>query len=756
MRTGTQSYINGTKTGNKSFWSQTVYNGDSACSGNFSVFIVDDGVNSLPCPDADGGVRGVRPVIEVGKAKVKQSVATDITSTLMNANYIRYNSIQGYGGLQGFTKTNDLLVFYLPSLESSGYGLIYPFEGPSYMNVISGGVVQGAFRHGNDMTYNSDSGKGYIVDSGSVWILNGNSFQPEDTKSVESISGIGYDHVDRKMFAHTVYGLSELNADWTIKNTISVANNNTSQGMEYHNGYVYMTSVFYNNPCPNYYTFGCNREWGHYSGAIDVYNAKINRDGTPSVNFGKRVKQFFVDGNITGKIELESISFDSNEVWLGYSTKDMEVNPTNDFMRFYHFSDDLVEIPLETEVSYVGLSDRTIVSISSRDQLMGAEGWTLSYDQHEMTKEFRAQDISDVVTVCDYYNNCSDVEYSYHNDAYERTFVLSFDNNNGTGTIDPVSCTTTESSCSVTIPGATPTRNGYHFLGWAENSTDTAATIHAGDSVTLTANKTIYAIWAPVYTLSFDTNGGTGTVETQSCHPSTTNGNCSVTIPNVVLTRDDYTFLGWSEDDSVTEATNYPGQTVSISSDKTFYAIWKENETPGPDDPSGTGEINWIQDQNHQKESGRNLILRIDYPVEKFVSLLVDDAIVNTDNYTAIAGSTVISINYEYADGLTVGEHTLVANYQNNITARTTFTVADAPEPGPEPGPEPEPTPEPTPGPDEGDEGDIVAPDTGSLNEKGFDGAMPVVATLTFLVLVGVGVALYKKQRQKEHIVFDK
>lgn len=761
LRTGTQSYINGIKTGNKSFWSQTVYNGDSFCPGNFSVFIVDDGVNSLPCPDADGGVRGVRPVIEVGKTKVKQSVVTDITGTLMNASYIRYGSIQGYDGLQGFTKTNNLLTFYVPSSDNPGYGLIYPFEGPSYMDVISSGVVQGEFRHGNDMTYDSDSGKGYIVDSGSVWILNGNSFQPEDTKSVEYIGGIGYDNVDRTLFAHTVYGLSELNADWTIKNSISVANNNTMQGMEYHNGYAYMTSVFFNNPCPNYYTFGCNREWGHYSGAIDVYNAKKNRDGTPSADFGKRVKQFYINGNSTGKIELESISFDNNEVWLGYSTKDLEDNPTNDFMRFYHFSDDSVEIPLETEVSYVGLSDRTIVSISSRDQLMGAEGWTLSYDQHEMTKEFRAQDISGVVTVCDYYNNCSDVEYLYHNDGYELTFMLSFDSNNGAGTINPVSCTTTGGSCSVTIPGATPTRNDYYFLGWADTKTATTATMQPEDTITITANKTIYAIWAPVYTLTYNLNDGDGTIDAQTCHPNTTSGSCSITISNTVPTRTNYTFLGWANANNATEAQYYPGQNITLSQNKTIFAAWKQNVTPpgpdgpdDPDDPGGTGEITWIQDQEHEKESNRNLIVKIDYPIEKFVSLMIDDEVVSVDNYTAIAGSTVISINSTYVDGLATGDHALVANYQNNVIAQTTFTITNAPGPGPGPTPEPDdPTPDVPSEPE--DESDVLAPDTGKVG-SGLGGAAATIAITTFMGLGVAGIMYYVKKRKNEHFIFDK
>jgi uncharacterized repeat protein (TIGR02543 family) len=295
------------------------------------------------------------------------------------------------------------------------------------------------------------------------------------------------------------------------------------------------------------------------------------------------------------------------------------------------------------------------------------------------------------------------------------TFTLSYDLNGGTGSFVDQTCDTTTGSCGITIRSGSPTKNGYNFLGWADTKTATTATMQPEDPITLTTNKTIYAIWAPIYTVSFNTKGGNESIDAQTCYPNATSGSCNITIPNIVLTKDDYSFLGWNEDESATEATNYPGQTVSVSSSKAFYAVWEEKTTPPSPDPTpeGTGEVNWIQDQTHTKGNGQNLIVRVDYNIESFVSLEIDNTLVSTEHYTVTAGSTVVSINYDYIDTLATGEHTIILNFTNDTVVNTTFTIEEAPD---DPTPDPDPTPNPTPTPGTDDEDDILVPDTSMVN----------------------------------------
>ena len=72
----------------------------------------------------------------------------------------------------------------------------------------------------------------------------------------------------------------------------------------------------------------------------------------------------------------------------------------------------------------------------------------------------------------------------------------------------------TTTTASVTLP--TPTRTGYTFKGWATSKTATSGSA-AGASYTPTAAVTLYAIWQAItYTISFNVNGGSGSIASQT------------------------------------------------------------------------------------------------------------------------------------------------------------------------------------------------------------------------------------------------
>ena len=122
----------------------------------------------------------------------------------------------------------------------------------------------------------------------------------------------------------------------------------------------------------------------------------------------------------------------------------------------------------------------------------------------------------------------------------------------------------------------TPTRTGYTFNGWYDNSGLT------GNQVTQvtkgsTGNKTFYAKWEGIsYTVKFDANGGSGSMSNQVF----TYGTAQNLIANT-FTRDGYMFAGWNTkaDGSGNSYTNQ--QSVNnLCSDAngttTLYAQWVE------------------------------------------------------------------------------------------------------------------------------------------------------------------------------------
>ena len=63
------------------------------------------------------------------------------------------------------------------------------------------------------------------------------------------------------------------------------------------------------------------------------------------------------------------------------------------------------------------------------------------------------------------------------------------------------------SGVTLTLPYEIPTKEGYAFLGWNEDSTATTATYGVGDSYTKEGANTLYAIWGTNYTVTYNSNG---------------------------------------------------------------------------------------------------------------------------------------------------------------------------------------------------------------------------------------------------------
>ncbi|WP_434752918.1 InlB B-repeat-containing protein [Paenibacillus amylolyticus] len=108
---------------------------------------------------------------------------------------------------------------------------------------------------------------------------------------------------------------------------------------------------------------------------------------------------------------------------------------------------------------------------------------------------------------------------------------------------------------------STPTREGYTFKGWYS---DTDLTNGYNFSSPVLNHITLYAKWAPMITVSFDSKGGS-TVNTQ-----TVEFNTRATTP-ASPTRTGYAFGGWYINEGLTDAYNFASPvTINV----TLYAKW--------------------------------------------------------------------------------------------------------------------------------------------------------------------------------------
>ena len=182
-------------------------------------------------------------------------------------------------------------------------------------------------------------------------------------------------------------------------------------------------------------------------------------------------------------------------------------------------------------------------------------------------------------------------------DATKYTYTLYYKWNDGTDRTWNTDDTspTAETSFTHYVNTATLPRNGYQHSGWADEANATTARYTGGEPIVLNKDnptKTIYAIWPPIFELHYNANGGTGAPDSQTYTSySATSTQATFTSRNQIPTKDGYTFKGWADSATATDAQYQPGGPIAVkheNSPKTVYAVWEKNDSPVPDNPGGT------------------------------------------------------------------------------------------------------------------------------------------------------------------------
>ncbi len=171
--------------------------------------------------------------------------------------------------------------------------------------------------------------------------------------------------------------------------------------------------------------------------------------------------------------------------------------------------------------------------------------------------------------------------------------TVSFDANGGTGNMDMI---TVENGKTETLPLNRFENKNYRFNGWNTASDGTGTSYEDGAEISITENTTLYAQWEKItYSVTYEANGGTGTMETQTVEASDENNyifpECDFTAPAGTV------FSGWkySTDTGTSTRTYIPGESIRISKDITVTAQWAtpvaEVTIDGTTNPYGTLEL---------------------------------------------------------------------------------------------------------------------------------------------------------------------
>jgi uncharacterized repeat protein (TIGR02543 family) len=233
------------------------------------------------------------------------------------------------------------------------------------------------------------------------------------------------------------------------------------------------------------------------------------------------------------------------------------------------------------------------------------------------------------------------------------TYTLTYNAGTGGSGTAPASPTTYSANSSATILGNTgPYTNSDPnkiFYGWNTVADGSGTSYPAGSTITMNANKTLYAQWGstPLLTVTYDANGATG----GSVPAAPTNYPTGVQVPilgQASLTKSGYTFLGWNGSPTGAGSLYAPGYTF-VSKTTTLYAQW----APGSSVKNCGGG------------TGSNTYIFYNYPYAQIVKS-TDTITIYT---TCIVGSNATNV------GLGTAPEGLISITSKIVITATTITI---------------------------------------------------------------------------------
>jgi uncharacterized repeat protein (TIGR02543 family) len=183
-----------------------------------------------------------------------------------------------------------------------------------------------------------------------------------------------------------------------------------------------------------------------------------------------------------------------------------------------------------------------------------------------------------------------------------NSYAVAFNGNSGTGNIPNQFIAYL---ASANLAANAFTRTGYSFTGWNTAADGSGISYADGASYTMNdaADVTLFAAWTVNnYTVTFDSNGGSGTMTNQSI---AFNAAANLTVNS--FTRTGYSFTGWNTaaDGSGISYADGASYTMSTAAGVTLFATWTANNYTVTFDANGSfGEMS---DQTIAYDASENL-----------------------------------------------------------------------------------------------------------------------------------------------------
>jgi uncharacterized repeat protein (TIGR02543 family) len=171
--------------------------------------------------------------------------------------------------------------------------------------------------------------------------------------------------------------------------------------------------------------------------------------------------------------------------------------------------------------------------------------------------------------------------------VWDEAYFLSFNKNNGTGSMDKIGVVT--SKPTLIVPECGFTRNGYAFTGWNTKSNGSGTTYQPNNTIILSANTTLYAQWTQAYTVYLHGNFGNDTTVRQEIPRGE-----SANITANPFTNIGYRFVGWNTAADGSGTSYADGASLTPTANVHLYAQWVRDYDINDDGVEDINDIGFI------------------------------------------------------------------------------------------------------------------------------------------------------------------
>ena len=300
---------------------------------------------------------------------------------------------------QGMTRTDKYIIFTSWKTNEDDTILnIVDRESLSVLNSIGGFQ----FKHANGMTYNSKTGYVYILPTTKNLVkfkINDETYEIEDLSYIECTriySGIAYDKDDDCYIAYADGKIYILDSNYNEINSFDLIMQLTAQEVAYYNGHIYFMSFEAgNNSSHQVHSFN-NKE--RLSSLIYEYDIE-----------GNLIRSLYISReDFAG--ELESGYFEENGDFVVSYNITFNNKSTVSLLKSDVFSPDVT-----VEYSEANKTNQNVTAtITANEEIQGIEGWTLSTDKKQLTKEY-SENKTEEVTIKDLAGNSTNATIEIKN-----------------------------------------------------------------------------------------------------------------------------------------------------------------------------------------------------------------------------------------------------------------------------------------------------------------------------------------------------